>query len=444
MAAPKQSAPDQPASGHQRVPASKHFVSHEGVLHADSVPLDEIAEHVGTPTYVYSAAAIDEAYRGIDAALSDVPHMVAYAVKANSNLAILSRLARAGAGADIVSGGELARALKAGFSPAKIVFSGVGKTDAEIRAALEANIRSLHVESAPEIDAIEAVAAELGVQAKIALRVNPNVDAATHPYIATGLHNSKFGLELDVARKLLPRIIASKHLHLEGVACHIGSMVLSPEPIGDAVAITAAFACECAAAGAKITTLDAGGGWPILYGNEERDAQSRAIFGRAIIDSMRRGGADKLGAQLIVEPGRSIVGDSGVLLTRVVYVKEQSKKRFVIVDAAMTELIRPALYRAYHAIVPVATKAGAPETPADVVGPVCESGDFFAHDRNLPEVARGDLLAIRGAGAYGAVMGSTYNSRPFAAEVLVDGAGFEVIRVRQTTEDLWRNERNGS
>jgi diaminopimelate decarboxylase len=429
------------ASARQRIPASSYFVHRSGVLHAESVPLDQIAEHVGTPSYVYSRAAVEDAYRSIDAALSAVPHMVAYAIKANGNLALLSKLAKLGSGADIVSGGELARALRAGFSPEKVVFSGVGKTDPEIAAALRAGIRSLHVESAPEIDAIEAIAKELGVVAKIALRVNPDVDAATHPYIATGLHQTKFGLELDVARSLLPRILQSPHLQLEGVACHIGSMVLSPEPIGDAVAITARFACECVAAGAKLTTLDAGGGWPILYGNEERDAQSRTVFGQTIINGLARGGADKLGLTLIVEPGRSIVGDSGVLLTRVVYVKEQGGKRFVIVDAAMTELIRPALYRAYHAVVPVADPKDAPETPADLVGPVCESGDFFAQDRPLPPLSRGDLVVIRGAGAYGAAMSSTYNSRPFAAEVLVDGAGFQVIRARQATEDMWRDER---
>ncbi len=411
------------------------------MLHAESVPLDQIAERVATPTYVYSRAAIAESYRSIDEALSPVPHMVAYAIKANGNLALLSCLARLGSGADIVSGGELARALKAGFSPDKIVFSGVGKTDPEIAAALRAGIRSIHVESAPEIDAIEAIARELGVVAKLALRVNPDVDAATHPYIATGLHKTKFGLELDVARGLLPRILRSPHLRLEGVACHIGSMVLSPEPIGDAVAITAAFACECTAAGAPIKTLDAGGGWPILYGNEERDAQGRSVFGRAIIDGIQRGGAGKLGLTVVVEPGRSIVGDSGILLTRVVYVKEQAGKRFVIVDAAMTELIRPALYRSYHAAVPVVAVADAPLSPADLVGPVCESGDFFAQDRLLPPFSRGDLIAIRGTGAYGAAMGSNYNSRPFAAEVLVDGGGFSVIRVRQPLEELWRNER---
>jgi diaminopimelate decarboxylase len=425
----------------QRIPRSSYFVHEQGSLHAESVPLDEIADHVGTPAYVYSSASIHDSYRAVDAALAGVPHLVAYAVKANSNLALLSRLAGWGSGADIVSGGELARALAAGFAPDKIVFSGVGKTDPEIRAALEAGIRSLHVESAPEIDAVESIAAELGVVAKIALRVNPNVDAATHPYISTGLRTSKFGIDLDVARELIPRLVKSPHLHFEGVASHIGSMVLSPEPIGDAVAIVAAFAAECVSRGAKLTTLDAGGGWPILYGNEAADAQSHAIFGRAIIDGIQRGGAGNLGLTLIVEPGRSLVGDAGVLLTRVLYVKEQVGKRFVIVDASMSELIRPALYGAYHAIVPVDLDPSAPETPADVVGPVCESSDFFAHDRPLPPLKRGDLLAIRGAGAYSATMASNYNSRPFSPEVLVEGGGFQVVRARQKIEDMWRDER---
>jgi diaminopimelate decarboxylase len=428
-------------SSNQRIPASSHFVFHQDELFAESVPLEDIADNVGTPAYVYSAAAVDEAFRAVDDALASVPHLVAYAVKANGNLALLSRLAKLGCGADIVSGGELARARAAGFSPDKIVFSGVGKTDPELRTALEAGIRSLHVESAPEIDAIEELAAELGVVAKVVLRLNPDVDAKTHPYISTGLHGTKFGIELDVARALVPRLIQSPHLQLEGVACHIGSMVLSPEPLSDAVAIIARFARECHDAGAPIKTVDAGGGWPILYGNEDRPAQSHAVFGRALIEGMARGGVSDLGLTLMVEPGRSIVGDAGVLLTRVVYVKEQAGKRFVVVDAAMTELIRPALYKAYHAIQPVRRVSGALETPADIVGPVCESSDFFAHDRLLAPIARGDLIAIRGAGAYSATMGSNYNSRPLAPEVLVEGSGYRVVRARQKLEQMWENER---
>lgn len=428
----------------QRIPPSNYFTSRDGQLHAESVALSRIAEETGTPAYVYSRAAFEDAYRSIDQALAAVPHVIAYAVKANGNLALLSRLRQLGACVDIVSGGELLRARRAGFGRDKIVFSGVGKTDAELSAALQVGIRSIHVESAAELDAIEAVAEQLGAVAKLALRVNPDVDAATHPYISTGLHSSKFGLEIAVARALLPRIMKSKHLRLEGVACHIGSMVLSPEPIRDAVEISARFAAECSAAGARINTLDAGGGWPVIYGNEEGEAQSHAVFGQAIIDGMRRGGADKLGLTLMVEPGRAVVGDAGVLLTRVLYVKEQAGKRFIVVDAAMTELIRPALYRAYHAIVPVADNADSQgaQAPADVVGPVCESGDFFAHDRPLPPLERGDLLAIRGAGAYSASMASNYNSRAFAPEVLVSADNFSIVRERQSLDDLLRSERH--
>jgi diaminopimelate decarboxylase len=423
------------------VPASSHFRYRNGVLCADERPLDAVAEQFGTPSYVYSAASIDAAYAGIDAALADSPHLVAYAVKANGNLAILSRLARAGAGADIVSGGELARARKAGFSPDRIVFSGVGKTEPEIRAALEAGVRSIHAESEGEIDVIERVAAALGKPAHIALRINPDVDPATHPYIATGLRNSKFGIELDVARRLLPRLLRSPHLRLEGVACHIGSMVLSPEPIGEAVAITASFAAECVRSGAPIRTLDAGGGWPIMYGDEDAEAAAHARFGRTIIDAVQRGNAAKLGLCLVVEPGRSIVGDSGVLLTRVLYVKEQGDKRFVIVDAAMTELIRPSLYGAYHAVMPVTEAApDAAWSPSEVVGPVCESGDFLAKNRALPPLRPGDLLAVRGAGAYAASMASNYNARPFAPEVLIDAGQARLVRRRQTIEAMWAAE----
>jgi diaminopimelate decarboxylase len=429
-------------SAEQRIPKSNYFTHREGHLHAEGVALSRIAEAVGTPTYVYSRTAFEEAYRSIGRALAEVPHMIAYAVKANGNLALLSRLCQLGAGADIVSGGELLRARRAGFARDKIVFSGVGKTDVEIRAALTLGIRSLHVESAAEIDAIEAIAQELGVIAKISLRINPDVDAETHPYIATGLNSTKFGLEIQLARELVPRVLQSRHLRLEGVACHIGSMVLSPEPIGDAVEILGRFAQDCVTAGARLTTIDAGGGWPVVYGDEARDAQSHAVFGRSIIDGLRRSGADKLGLTLIVEPGRAIVGDAGVLLTRVLYIKEQAGKRFIVVDAAMTELIRPALYQSYHAIVPVQEAIDATQTPADVVGPVCESGDFFAHDRPLPELKRGDLVAIRGAGAYSASMASNYNSRPLSPEVLVDADNFTVIRDRQSLDDLLRNERD--
>lgn len=420
------------------VPPSPWWRYRGGVLCCDGAPLPELAARFGTPTFVYSAGAIDAAFDALAAAVP-APCLVAYAIKANSNLSILSRLARRGCGADIVSGGELARCLEAGLDPTKIVFSGVGKTDAELAMALDAGIRAIHVESVPELDAIEAIARDRGVRAPITLRVNPDVDPKTHPYIATGLHDTKFGLELDVARALLPRLLAAEHLALEGVACHVGSQLAGAEPMADAVEILGRFAVECARAGARLRSIDAGGGWPIRYGDEELDYAPWDAFGAAIRHGLRASGADALGLELIVEPGRALVGDAGGLLARVVFVKEQHGKRFVIVDAAMTELIRPALYDAYHAIMPVrdAPLAG----PADLVGPVCETGDFFAIDRALPAVARGDLVLLRGAGAYGMSMASQYNSRPLAAEVLVEGEEARVIRRRQTLEDLWREER---
>jgi diaminopimelate decarboxylase len=357
-------------------------------------------------------------------------------MKANSNLALLARLARAGAGADIVSGGELARASRAGFPADRIAFSGVGKSDDEIRAALNAGVRALHAESEPEIDVIEAIARQLGTTAPLCIRVNPDVDASTHPYIATGLRSSKFGLALDVARGLLPRLMSSPHLRLEGIACHIGSMVNSPEPLGAAVEITARFARECQRAGAPIRTLDCGGGWPIAYGDENASPAEHARFASTILEAAQRG-AGPHDWTIMIEPGRSIVGDSGVLLTRVLYVKEQSDKRFAIVDGAMTELIRPALYGAFHAIVPVQQPPANTATQLyDVVGPVCESADFLAQERALPLLARGDLIAVRGAGAYAAAMGSRYNSRPLAAEVLVEGGEARLVRSIYTVDAI--------
>ncbi len=425
------------------VPASPHWTYHGGELTCDGVPLSRVAAEVGTPSFVYSAAAVDAAYDELDRAVP-APHLVAYAVKANGNLALLRRLAARGCGADIVSGGELVRALRAGVEPSRIVFSGVGKTDAELKQALEARIRAIHVESEAELDAVEVVARDLGVRAPITLRVNPDVDPETHPYIATGLHDTKFGLELDVARALLPRLVTSDRLVLEGVACHIGSQLGSAAPMEDATAILAAFAVECVKAGAPLRSIDPGGGWPIRYGDEDHAAPPWSAFGEAIRRGLGRGGAAGLGLELIVEPGRALVGDAGGLLTRVVFTKRQGEKRFVIVDAAMTELIRPALYDAYHAIMLArAPSGGSPSSPADVVGPVCETGDFFAVDRALPPVERGDLLLLRGAGAYGMSMASNYNSRPLAAEVLIEGGAARVIRRRQRLEDLFRDEEPG-
>jgi diaminopimelate decarboxylase len=424
-----------------KIPESRFFVYRNGLLHCEAVDLSMLAKEVGTPAYVYSWNAIRQAYNSVDQALSHTPHQICYAVKANSNLAILRRLGKLGCGADIVSGGELARALEAGIPAERIVFSGVGKTDAEIESALAVGVRSLHVESPAELDAVEAIAARMGRPAPIALRVNPNVDPKTHPYIATGLSKSKFGIAMADARALLPRILRSPQLKLEGLASHIGSLIGGSVAMRDAVEAVARLCVEFKAAGAPLTSIDAGGGWPISYGDEENEPEPYSAFGAAIHEGLVRGGAANLGLELIVEPGRCIVGDAGVLLTQVIFVKEQTNKRFVIVDAAMSELIRPALYDAYHAIVPVrAPAAGASESLADVVGPICESGDFLALDRPLPPLARGDQLVLRCAGAYGASMSSNYNSRPRAVEVLVDGTQFHVVRKRERPEDLFRDE----
>ncbi|MGE0790040.1 MAG: diaminopimelate decarboxylase [Sandaracinaceae bacterium] len=420
------------------VPFSPHFRYEDGTLTCDGVSLDAIAARFGTPTYVYSAYSIDSDYDSLAMRLP-AGTLVAYAIKANSNLAILSRLAARGCGADIVSGGELERCLRAGIAPDKIVFSGVGKTDAELERALVADIRAIHVESESEIDALEGVARRLRRRARITLRVNPDVDPKTHPYIATGLHDTKFGLELDVARALLPRILASQHLLLEGVACHIGSQLAEPTPMADATEILGRFAVECVERGARLTSFDPGGGWPIHYGDEDVELAAWGDYCDAISLGLERSGADRLGLALIVEPGRGLVGSAGALLTRVVHTKRQGKKRFLIVDAAMTELIRPALYDAYHAVMPI--REGAPLVRADLVGPVCESGDFFAVDRELPDLSRGELLLLREAGAYGASMGSTYNSRPLAAEVMVERGEARLIRRRQTIDELLALER---
>jgi diaminopimelate decarboxylase len=420
------------------IPESEHWSVREGELACDGVFLREIAQRHGTPTFVYSAAAINRAYDELDAAVRE-PHLVAYAIKANSNLSILRRLAERGCGADIVSAGELSRAFRAGFPPDKIVFSGVGKSDAELANALAVAVRAIHVESIAEIDALEAIARDANIRAPIALRVNPDVDAATHPYIATGNAGTKFGLSIEAARTLLPRLLASGHLRVEGVAMHIGSQLTTPAPMADAVTILAAFAVDCVRAGARLRSIDVGGGWPIHYGDEDHGRPAWSAFGEAITEGLQRGGAAGLALELIVEPGRALVGDAGGLLSRVLFVKEQDKKRFVIVDAAMTELIRPALYGAYHAIMPVCERPGV-ASPADVVGPVCESGDFLAQDRALPPLERGDLVLVRGAGAYGMSMASNYNSRPFAAEVLVENGATHVIRKRQRIDDLWREE----
>jgi diaminopimelate decarboxylase len=423
------------------IPESPWFSYRDGTLLCEEVSLESIASDFDTPTFVYSGAAIDDAYRSIDSALDFAPHMVAYAVKANGNLSILARLASQGCGADIVSAGELRRALKAGFPPERIVYSGVGKRREEIMAAAQAGIRALHVENIQELDVVESVALELGRKLAIGLRVNPDVDAKTHPYIATGLRESKFGLAIPVAESILPRIMKSSHLELEAVACHIGSQLSSPTPLREAIEILGNFAKHCIDHGAELRAIDVGGGWPMHYGQEDDPYPPAQVFGEAIRDGLHAADMLRPDIEIVTEPGRALVGDAGVLLTRVLYTKEQSDRRFVIVDAAMTELIRPALYGAYHAIMPIVEPtADAALHPVDVVGPVCESGDFVAKDRPLPDMKPGDLLAIRGAGAYGREMQSMYNARPLPPEVLVDGSRARLVRQRSGPEALWQGE----
>jgi diaminopimelate decarboxylase len=333
------------------------------------------------------------------------------------------------------------RALKAGFPPERIVYNGVGKRREEIAAAAEAGIRALHVENIQELDVVESVAQELGRPLAIGLRVNPDVDAKTHPYIATGLRESKFGLSIPVAESVVPRIVKSPHLELEAVACHIGSQLSSPRPLRDAIEILGDFAKHCIDQGATLRAIDVGGGWPMHYGQEVDPYPAASTFGDAIRDGLAACGMLRPEIEIITEPGRALVGDAGVLLTRVLYTKMQGDRRFVIVDAAMTELIRPALYGAYHAIMPIAEPdPDAVLVPVDVVGPVCESGDFVAKDRPLPHVEQGDLLAIRGAGAYGREMQSMYNARPLPPEVLVDGSRSRLVRRRSGPEALWQGE----
>jgi diaminopimelate decarboxylase len=423
------------------IPESPWFSYRDGTLMCEEVPLESIAAEVDTPAFVYSGAAIDDAYRSIDEALAFAPHLIAYAVKANGNLSVLARLASQGCGADIVSAGEMQRALKAGFPPERIVYSGVGKRREEIATAAEAGIRALHVENIQELDVVESVAKELGRPLAIGLRVNPDVDAQTHPYIATGLRESKFGLAIPVAESIVPRILNNPHLELEAVACHIGSQLASPEPLRDAIEILGRFAKRCIDQGATLHAIDVGGGWPMHYGQEVDAYPPPDTFGRAIREGLEDSGMLRPEIEIITEPGRALVGDAGILLTRVLYTKTQGDRRFLIVDAAMTELIRPALYGAYHAIMPIVEPdPNADLVPVDVVGPVCESGDFVAKDRPLPEVRQGDLLAIRGAGAYGREMQSMYNARPLPPEVLVDGSRSRLVRQRSGPEALWQGE----
>jgi len=402
-------------------------------LTCDGVALADIAAKVGTPCYVYSARTILENYRSYDNAFGDSPHTVCYAVKANGSLAILRLLASAGAGFDIVSGGELYRVLKAGGDPGKVVFSGVGKTSEEIDAALSAGIFAFNCESEPELELVDALAHRRGLKARVALRINPDVDAATHAYISTGRLAHKFGIDIGEAEAVYDRARRHENLLIEGVSCHIGSQLMDSKPLLEAVDRVMDLIDRLRAKGFDIRHADLGGGVGVAYKPDDV-APVICEFVRALLTRVAG-----RGLHVAIEPGRSIVGNAGVLLTRVLYRKKSGDKEFVIVDAAMNDLIRPALYSAHHEILPVRAST-APTLRADVVGPVCETGDFLARDREMPEPFPGDLLSVCTAGAYGFVQASNYNARPRPAEVLIENGAWRVVRTRESHADLVRGE----
>jgi diaminopimelate decarboxylase len=409
------------------------FHYRQGELFCDDLSLASLAERFGTPAYVYSQSTILRNYARLRGTLARLPGLICYSVKANSHLRILSLLRQAGAGFDVVSGGELARALRAGAAPDTIVFSGVGKTQDEIDAGLAAGILMFNVESAGELALIESRALTLQKVAGVSIRVNPDVEADTHPYISTGQMIHKFGVPKDEAPELYRGAARSPYLKVRGVACHIGSQILEVEPFWKALDEILGVARQLAAEGIAVEVLDLGGGYGISYGAEPP----------LDVERMARGLEERLreaSLRLILEPGRALVGNAGVLMTRVLYVKRNERKNFVVVDAGMNDLMRPTLYGSYHEIVP-ARGGTAERLQADIVGPLCESGDFFARDRDMPDVQPGDLLAVLTAGAYGFVLSSNYNTRPRPAEVLVHGEEAELIRPRETVENLMAGER---
>ena len=408
-----------------------HFTYRNGELHAEAVPLSRIAEQYGTPCFVYSRAALTESWRAYDTAFAGIDHLVCYAVKANSSLAVLNLFARLGSGFDIVSGGELSRVLAAGGNASRIVFSGVGKSRAEMRQALGAGIMCFNVESESELERLEGVAAETGRTAAISLRINPDIDPRTHPYIATGLAQSKFGVPWEDALALYRRAHALPHIAIAGVGCHIGSQITELSPFVAALERTLELTDRLHAEGMPVAHIDVGGGLGIRYKDESPPAVSE--YARALKNTI-----GSRAVTLLLEPGRSIVGQAGILLTRVEYLKHGAGRNFTVVDAAMNDLIRPALYDAFHEILPVTRRAG-DAVAYDVVGPVCETGDFLGADRKLA-VVEGDLLAVMSAGAYGMSMSSNYNSRPRAAEIMADGDVTHVTRTRERVADLMAHE----
>jgi len=410
------------------------FAYRSGTLCAEEVSLEEIGQRFGTPCYVYSRAAIEQNYRQFSAALAGRASLIAYSVKANSNLSLLALMARLGAGFDIVSGGELARVLAASGDAGKVVFSGVGKTEAEIEQALRAGVMCLNLESEAELERVQAIAIRLGVRAPIAFRVNPDVDAKTHPYISTGLKHNKFGIAYSDAERVYRDAARRDGVRVVGIGCHIGSQLTSAAPFIDAAARVLALCERLESAGIGLSHIDLGGGFGIRYKDETPAPIAQFLDGALGVLAGRR-------ETLIVDPGRAIVGNAGVLLTRVEYLKPGESKNFVVVDAAMNDLIRPALYDAWHEVLPVRQAESTGMAGVyDVVGPVCESGDFLARDRAL-SVRPGEMLAILSAGAYGMVMSSNYNSRPRPAEILVSGHTPTLVRERESVDQLFASER---
>jgi len=412
-----------------------HFKNSQ--LYCESLGVKEIAQKIETPFYLYSQKTILENFRRIDSAFNGLDHLICYALKANSNEALLSLLANAGAGADVVSGGELYLALKSGFEPKKMVYAGVGKRDDEIRYALQQGILSFNVESLEELRIINEIARSLQKKAPVAIRLNPNIEIKSHPYISTGKAADKFGIDLAAARELFRTFTNFSNVELTGLHCHIGSQITDAEPYRQVVKVLGDVASDRRALGHQLSYVDMGGGLSVRYENvfQDSNAAQTDLDIKRLIDELRPD-LRKMKCKIIFEPGRALVAEAGVLVTKVLYQKETQGKRFVIVDAAMNDLIRPSLYGAYHEIVAVQQSGGNP-IKVDVVGPICESGDFLGCDRWLPELKRGDLLAVMTAGAYGFSLSSNYNARPRPAELLVDGANVRVIRDRGKIENLW-------
>ncbi len=409
-----------------------HFHYVDNQMFCEDVPVSEIAEHVGTPLYLYSHATLRHHFLTFGKSFEDVPHLICFSAKSNSNLAVLSLFASLGGGLDIVSGGELFRGLEAGIPPDRIVYSGVGKREDEITYALQSGILMFNIESFQELEFIDRCGARLKKRAPISLRVNPDVDPKTHPYISTGLKKNKFGLGMESAAEVYKSATAFPHVEVIGISCHIGSQVTEVGPFVDALHRIKALIATLESFGISISYLDLGGGLGITY-NQELPPHPNE-YGKAILEAL-----GESPCTLILEPGRVIVGNAGILVTRVLYTKRSESKDFVIVDAAMNDLIRPSLYDAYHAIQPV-VKNQTDTVRADIVGPICETGDFLAKDRDIPHVEAGDLLAVMSAGAYSFTMSSNYNSRPRVPEVMVKGDQFHVVRARESYEDLTKGE----